>query len=246
MYGVTYDIRSNGAEVLKRLSDLQRKHLPKAAKEAAEKTGRYVHGALRSEMAEVFDRPTQWTLNGLRFKAPTQARPVVSIWLEEFGGKGIPAAKFLAPQIEGGGRRHKRFERALIEKGLMSPLAFAVPAAQAPLDQHGNVPGSFIVRILSDLQAFGEAGYRANRKGARRGRRKTNYFFVPRRGSSLKPGVYWHMPNGLLGIVFIFTSRPAYKKRFDWYGTADRAYQRVAGRNMTGALDRLIRGDNRS
>lgn len=241
-----FDIRSISAGVVAAMSDLQRKHLPKAQLEAAKETGRYVFGALRSEMQEVFDRPTPWTLGGLRFQQPRMDRPSVRIWLEEAPGKGIPAAVFLTPQIEGGTRRHKRFERALIAKGLMPPGMFAVPGAQAPLDAHGNVVPSFIVRMLSDLQAFGEVGYRANRKGERTGRKKSNYFFVPAPGSGLKPGVYWHMPNGLLGVVFVFVSSVSYQKRLDFYGVAQRAYERRAVQFMSAALARLVRLDNRS
>lgn len=243
---LSFDIRSNAPAVFAALSDLQKKHLPAAQMDAAANTGRYMFAALRSEMQEVFDRPTPWTMGGLRFQQPTRARPVVRIWLEEFGGKGIAAAQFLAAEIEGGPRKHKRFEKALIARGLMPANTFAVPGGQAPLDAYGNVPGSFIVRMLSDLQAFGEQGYRANRKGTRRGVRKTNYFFVPRAGSSLKPGVYWHLPNGMIGVVFRFVGRVNYRRRLDFYGVANRAYERVAARFLTEAMARRIRGDNRS
>jgi hypothetical protein len=64
----------------------------------------------------IFDRPTRWALGGLRYKKPTTGKPVVSIWLEEFDGNGIPAADFQAAQIKGGTRKHKRFEKALIAK----------------------------------------------------------------------------------------------------------------------------------
>ncbi len=164
------------------------------------------------------------------------------IWLEETPGKGIPAARFLGPEIEGGSRSVKRFERALQIKGLMPTGSFAVPAAQAPLDAYGNVPASFIVRMLSDLQAFSEQGYRANRVGPRKGARRENYFFSsygPKRIAHLKPGIYWHMPGGLLGVVFIFVSSAAYRGRYDFYGVGSRAYQRVAARFMTEALDQL-------
>lgn len=241
MSGLRFDIRSNARTIQAQLTDLQRRQLPAAAVAAAEKTGRYVHAALRSEMQEVFDRPTRWALRGLRYQRPTASRPVVRIWLEEFGGKGIPAADFLAAEIEGGPRKHKRFEKALIAKGLMLAGQYAVPGAQAPLDAYGNVPGSFIVRMLSDLQAFGEQGYRANRRGKRR---KTNYFFVPPKGSSLKPGVYWHMPGGLLGVVFIFVSQTAYAKRYDFYGIGQRAHDRVATRFMTEEVMRRVRLHN--
>lgn len=242
---LSFDIRSNASVVTAQLTDLQKKHLPKARMNATNKLGAVIHTILRKEMEESFDRPTPYTLRGMRYKLATEGNPVVRIWLEEFADKGIPPAKYLAPQIDGGTRRHKRFERALIEKGLMSPVAYAVPGRQAPLDAYGNVPGPFIVRMLSDLQAFAEGGYRANRKGARKGRRKTNYFFVPRPGSSLKPGVYWHMPGGLVGVVFAFVSKPSYRRRFDFYGKGNRAFDRYAGRFMTEALANLVRLDNK-
>lgn len=240
-----FDIRTNSQIVQAQLTELQKRHLPAAAMDAANATGRYIHAALRSEMTEVFDRPTPWALGGLRFKLATRSKPEVNIWLEEFGGKGIAAAQFLRANIEGGSRAHKRMEKALQAKGLMPKGTFAVPAGQAPLDAYGNVPGSFIVRMLSDLQAFGEQGYRANRKGERRGARRTNYFFVPRKGSSLRPGVYWHMPNRTLGVVFIFVGKVHYERRYDFYGVGRRAYERVAPRFMTEALAKRVRLDNR-
>lgn len=243
-----FDIRSlTGPLVIRQLSDLQKKHLPKAQMNAANHLGAVTHTILRKEMEESFDRPTPYTLKGLDWKRATTDRPLVRIWIDEFGkGKGGRPAEYLAPQIEGGVRRHKRFEGALRAKGLMPANGFAVPGAQAPLDAYGNVPGPFIVRMLSDLQAFGEQGYRANRRGERKGRKKTNYFFVPAKGSSLKPGVYWHMPGGLLGTVFVFVSSVSYRKRLDFYGTGTRALDRYAGRFMTEALANLVRLDNRS
>jgi hypothetical protein len=240
-----FDIRSNGAAVIRAFSDLQKRHLPKAHVEAANNAGRYVHGALRLEMQQVFDRPTPWALRGLRYKLATERAPLVRIWLEEAPNKGIPPAVFLSPQIKGGPRRHKSFERALITRGLMKPEQFAVPGAFAPLDAHGNVGGSFITRILSDLQAFGESGHGVNRKGRRTGRRKRNYFFVPRPGHTLRPGVYLHLPNGLVGLVFAFVRQPSYAKRFDFYGVGQRAYERRAARFLAEAMARRVRGDNR-
>ena len=240
-----FDIRTNEAFVRSLLTDLQKRKLPRAALAATERTGRYVYGALRSEMREVFDRPTPWALQAVQINKATLQRPVLRIWINEDPNKGIPGSDFLAAEIDGGPRKAKRFERALQARGLMPMGWFAVPGRQAPLDAYGNVPGPFIVRMLSDLQAFGEMGYRANRKGPRRGARKTNYFFVPPKGSHLRPGIYWHMPNRMLGCVFVFVSKASYAARYDFYGVGQRAYDRVSTRFLSEALSDLVRRDNR-
>lgn len=235
---LTLDIRTNLPELIGQITDLQTKKIPEATLKAAQQTGRYVYAALRSEMDEVFDRPTPWAKQAVQI---TEAKPVFTVYINETPNKGIPGSKFLAAELEGGPRRHKRFEVALIAKGLMPADSYAVPGAQAPLDQYGNVPGSFIVRVLSDLQAFGEGGYRANRRGPRKGARRSNYFFVPPRGGHLRPGVYWHMPNHMLACVFAFVPRATYARRYDFYGVAQRAYERVANRFLREQLE-AIRG----
>lgn len=192
--------------------------VPFATALALTRTAQKVKEAEVAAMGQVFDRPTAYTLNSLYVTPATKRNLQANVYFKDFSPKGVEAGKYLRPQIDGGARSQKRFERALVAKGLMSPGAYAVPGKQAPLDQYGNVPASFIVRILSDLQAFGEQGYRANRRGARKGARRDNYFFVPRKGSQLRPGIYWHMPNHTLGVVFVFVSRVAYEKKFDFYG----------------------------
>lgn len=233
-----FDIRDNSAELLKRFDNFRRERIPRAMKDAANATGRYIHAALSSEMREVFDRPTPWTLGGLRFKLANEKQPLVRIWLEEAPGKGTPAAKFLKAEIEGGQRRRKRFEVALIQSGLMPPTSYAVPGPWAPLDQYGNVPGAFIVKVLADIKAFSEGSDRAmrNRKGRRRGYAKTNYFFIPPKSSKIHPGVYRHMPAGVIGAVFLFVSRATYKKRYDFYGVGSRAYERKAHQFLAEAI----------
>jgi hypothetical protein len=192
--------------------------VPFATATALTRTAQKVKEAEVEAMKKVFDRPTAYTLNGLYVTPATKRNLQANVYFKDFSPKGVAAGRYLRPQIDGGSRNQKRFERALILKGLMPAGSYAVPGRQAPLDQFGNVPASFFVRILSDLQAFGEQGYRANRRGARRGARRDNYFFVPKKGSSLRPGVYWHLPNRMLVVVFVFVSRVAYQKRFDFYG----------------------------
>jgi hypothetical protein len=212
------DIRQNVDAIIGKLKTNQAEQIPFATALALTKAAQIARDKLSEMTTTVFDRPTPYTRNAFYVRPATKKNLVASVGIKDFAPKGTPAAKYLRSQIEGGdGRNTKRMERALQSKGLMPQGSYAVPGAQAPLDAYGNVPASFIVRMLSDLQAFGEQGYSANRKGDRRGAKRSNYFFVPRRGSSLKPGIYWHMPGGMLGVVFRFVSQVAYRKRFDFY-----------------------------
>jgi hypothetical protein len=78
--------------------------------------------------------------------------------------KGTPASKFLAPEIYGGQRGQKRSERALTRyappdvKRAMGNRGYWVPGPGLTLNAYGNVSGSTMVQILSDLKAFGEVG----------------------------------------------------------------------------------------
>lgn len=226
-------VSSDASQLLTAIGKLRAEKLPKAITAAANELGRIVHGAMKSEMSERFDRPVPFTQNAIRFKLATQAKPVVDIWLSYDAAKGTPPEKYLAAHLTGGGRRHKRFERALISARLMPADMFAVPTSAAPLDAYGNVPGSFIVRMLSDLKAFGEQGYRANRRGRRTGARRSNYFFVASGSTKtghLRAGIYWHLPNGSISPLFIYTRAPQYTQRYPFYQLGQQVYDRYKDR----------------
>jgi hypothetical protein len=140
--------------------------IPKQARFASVKalneTGFVARRELQAEMGRVFDRPTPWMLNSVQVDVATRDKPVVTISFAYRGGKGVDPNDVLRAEIFGGVRRTKRFEVALQRAGLLLPGMAAVPAKACPLDAYGNVPGPFIVQLLSYLQAFGEQGYRAN------------------------------------------------------------------------------------
>lgn len=118
-------------------------------------------------MRRSFDRPTPFIL-----KSPwvgKMAEPnSLEAWVypRDLGGKSVDPADVLRASVAGGQRKLKRFERALQRVGVLLPGLVAVPAPRILNGPHGDgyggVKGSFIVRLLSYLQAFGEQGYRAN------------------------------------------------------------------------------------
>lgn len=141
--------------------------------------------AAYAEQRRVFDRPIAYTVppEGLedrggsllakfapapKLAAPSQAQADLMVRAPGQVPTGAVAQeKYLSPQIEGGSRRQKRFERLLSKKGILPPGWFALPGKGAKLDAAGNLPGSLIVKLLAYLQAFGPGARRQNSSDAK-------------------------------------------------------------------------------
>lgn len=214
---IKLDVRTNFAEFLKKIDTVHVDQVPQAMAWTLTEVAKRGREAVVAEMQRVFDRPTPYTLNSLYVWGATKRKLVAEVVIKDDQNKGTPAARYLAPEIEGGERTFKRFERALQFAGLLPAGLWAVPGREAPLDQYGNMPPQLLVRILSDLRAFPEVGYRANRRMG-----KASTFFVAKPGSHLKPGVYWRLPNRMLVCVVAFVRTPHYTKRLDFYGVIQR------------------------
>lgn len=204
----------------------------------------------RQEMARVFDRPKPYILNSIYVtRRATPASLIAEVLPRYAGGKGVDPAKVLQAEVMGGPRRPKRFEIALQRKGLLPSGFGAVPAKWLVTDPsigdgHGGVRGSFIVRLLSYFEAFGEVGYRANandksrRRRAKRGKsergfstiRGVEYFISRGRGEfsgrgAWRNGQQQRLPagiwqrSGIHGVdikpVFLFVPLPRYRVRLD-------------------------------
>ncbi len=211
------------AEVRRDLKVTAEQHLLRSASTALTRTAIKVREDLKVDMARVFDRPTPYALNGLRAVPSTDKTLTSKVALKDFGGKnGIPAVKFLGPEITGSARHLKRFERALQAKGILPSWMYAEASTQADLDQYGNLRGSEIVEMLSALGAFMEGGYLANRTlrssrhraKIKKAKPQTKYFVTRDRWTKEPLGIWKVVSKGHVKPVVVFSRRPAYKARF--------------------------------
>jgi len=208
--------------------------IPSITRNALNDTAPEAREAERQKIRGVFDRPTPLTERSPLYTRATKERLVVEVFIRDELGRGTPPARYLRPQVEGGGRPHKRFEVALLRMGIMLPGEYALPAAGYRRDQYGNLPGPTIVQMLSQLRAFAEVGFSMNetarsRKRAKRGRPR---YFVPEgvrveRGISRLPrGIYERQGNRIRAVV-VFVRAPSYRKRYDFGQAAIAKAERV-------------------
>jgi len=214
------------------LTHLQREQIPFATAYALTQTAKKAQAEVEREVPRVFDRPTPFTQKPVRTKPATKRNLTAEVLIKDYAAKGNAAVKWLIAEIKGGPRRPKGFELLLQRAGVMPAGWYAVPTKYAPLDQYGNVPGSRINAILSQLQASRDPGTResAEQKGKRnsvkyRGRSRPARYFVSYPGGNAKtqhlaPGIWERIGFGFgsaVRPVFIYTQkRPSYRKRLDF------------------------------
>lgn len=233
-----------------------------AASQAINDVAFKVRAAEQAEMDARFDRVTPYIRRSIRVDMANPETLVARVSPKYMGGKGVEPQKILQAEVFGGPRRQKASEKALQRVGILPSGYSIVPGEACPLDQYGNIKGSFLVQLISYLQAFGEQGYRANmtdkRKSnlAKAGRTASGYktlngvvYFVSYgrlrggRTNHLAPGIW--SKTGIHGVdvkpILMFVRAGNYASRFDFFGVGEKEIARSFRPAFTARLDAALR-----
>lgn len=230
-------------EAIAKLDRFQQSTVKRAAADAINSTVTEVYGATKREIADVFDRPTPYIQKAALYERATAGHLTGKVYLnsKERGKGGLSQAEVLRPHISGGQRAVKASERRLRRLGLLGPGQWIVPGPDIPKDQYGNVSGPTMVKILSQIQAFSEAGFNANAKLRgmtwKRYKQLGSLYVVPR------VGVFSRQGDRSMAMLFFTDSAPDYEAgRFDFYFTA----KTTAKRTFPGAFQKAVRDQMKS
>lgn len=246
-------------DLLKALESAQ-SQIPFATAKGLTDTIKDVRDAELQEMRKVFRAPSPYTLRSLYLRPATKARLEAVTWLKD----GSRPEHYLLPQIKGGGRPLKRFEKRLVMNGLMRPDQRAVPAAGARLDAYGNMSRGQIVQILSQLRTAVVQGDFSNATNSKRSRAKRQAvaYFVSHGTGSRRAGYQGvrgrgamyeqHLPAGVwarhqfawgsaVKPVLMFVNGAKYSPRFDFFGVAERTIKARLPINMGNAVALALR-----
>lgn len=234
-------------DVIAAARDVPARVLPYAAATAITRTAKVAQRRIEAEMPRVFQGPTRYTLNSLYLEPANKDKLSARVAIKtKAGNSAVPSENFLYPQVFGGARREKRFEKSLGYAGVLSSDRWAITARNSELmDASGNTPASKIIQLLSYFRGFTEQGYYSNAtakskaRRAKKGRTKSGYktingveYFVSYgpgerlgRRQHLAPGIYRR--KGIHGSdiapVLIFAKRtPKFTRRLDFQGIASR------------------------
>ena len=208
-------LRTNLDQFRRGLSDAHRKQVPFAVAGALNAIATGAQADIQASMKKTFDRPTPWTLRATYVKKASKTQLTAWVGIREFAPKGTPAWKYLGPQVDGGPRRQKAFERRL--QLTNRAAAFAIPAPGAELDAFGNMSRGQIVKILAGVGALQDVAP-AGKGKRRRGPRPS---FEIRRGKNGKARAVYEVPSGGgkgKPVLWLTDRAPTYNARWDVKG----------------------------
>lgn len=240
---------------LKALADVERlktrmsayeKQFPYATALALTRTAQAGQAAVVRSMQNRFDRPTPWTLRGTYIKPASyrDATPEAEVFLKTDAYGGTPAVKYLYPEVRGGKRNIKRYERALQVAGILPRGMFTVPGTKVKLDRYGNMSAGLINAMLSQLRVNPDAYQNATTsKRSRRTRKLRGGFFVVRKGDRLKPeGVWYRNPTQKRTVYpfLVFVSRAGYRPTLPFDDVVRTEFNQSFAVNFGDALAKAI------
>lgn len=238
MAGATVDV----SNLMARMGRYQNQ-FPFAVASALTRTAKDAQPVVRTAMQRVFDRPTPYTLNSTyispaRKQDPT---PTADVFFKNEASKGTPAAKYIYPEVYGGQRNQKRYERALRAAGVLPSGMITVPGAGVKLDNYGNVAAGLINSMLSQLGANPDA-YQ-NSSGSRRSRRTRKVrgqFFVGRPGGGHLPLGVWLRKGRKLSPFLMFVKSASYHQRLPFRQEVEQVFEARFYSNFDSALATAI------
>ncbi|MFA6121904.1 MAG: hypothetical protein WCT35_04825 [Sideroxydans sp.] len=235
-------------ELQRKLADSPRK-LEIATQRAMLKTAEIIRDRESKHIEKVFNKPTSWTRGAMRVKVTGKLEVSVGIVGESPADKRKQS--YLSVQMEGGKRRMKGFERALLRAGILPMGWLAMPGEGAVIDGYGNMSVGQIKQIMSWFSAAEPySGSTQNMTDATRDKRRKGtrskvgfeYVYVrPGAQKNLKqPGIYQRFFLGhgsALKPVLIFVRKgTSYKPIFRFKDVAQVAFED----NIQDQMDKAI------
>jgi len=202
------------------------KAMPKQAGRAAEQaldfTAVRIADEERTQMLRRFDNPTQYTLNSLKVTKTKGHNMTAIVGFKEPERMG---QHYLLPQVEGGERKLKGFERAL------GNYEF-IPSKHLKLNAQGNITHATAKNAI-----------------ASKGTNKGGYVYLSKlKGNALPPGVYQRFktdraaitPQGLKPILLQGRTGHAVRPLLPFYEIAHTAFDRYFTAKFTAEFNRMM------
>lgn len=221
-----------------KLKTIQRDQLPYAKMLALNNLAFGTAYAERRAMKTVFDRPTKWIKQSVNVaKKATKKDLTAAVWIGEAlknkEGKALfqsvqtdRITGILIPHIDGGARIARKSEKRLRRIGVLGSGEWLVAARSAPRDRYGNIPWTEYQSMLQSFRGYTRGGF--NRHTGEGTLESGVAYWVTDLSGGIR-GIFRTKYGGSPTLIWILARKtPTYKKRFDFFGIAQR-YATIKG-----------------
>lgn len=238
-----FEVKIDSAPLARKFTRLEKKQLPFATALGLTWTARDAQSAVKQGIVSKFDRPTKFTVEAVYIRAATKEKLEAFVFLRDEATKGTPPVKYLAPNVYGGRRRAKRFEKALQRAGVIGANERAVHARGYPLNAYGNIPATTYSKILRHLRASPDPLQNISGSSRSRKRRAKAQFFFAGGDRGLPRGIYERSNAGIRGILMLVPEDDiSYRKnRLPFFEIVRETHRRRAQPNFQAALKYALR-----
>lgn len=252
--GSVITIKVDGLEDLQSmLGDISYK-MPSVLARGLTETAKDVKEQVNGWLPRLLDRPTPYTMKSL-FVFPAEKndlRAAVAFRSEVYGRQPrhfmdqVHASRSMRAQVYGGRRELKASEKRLLANGITKDgRQFLIPAKGAKIDRYGNVPGSFMNKVLYGGVKMGSAsqGYEYPMNRRTQGESKYGQYFVLKKNFGHTPvGIFKNMGKKKPPMpVFLFASKADYKSRIPFEQIARAQIDRSYKQRMLESVEVVLR-----
>jgi hypothetical protein len=202
-----------------------------------------------------FENPTPFTISSFRLKYASTSNLEGKVYFQD--PKRLSENQhYLYHNVHGIARGYKKFEAALLAKGLMPPKHYAIPGKSVNLDRYGNISSALIVQILNFFDA-NSSGYAQGTKPTRKEKLKSGtrkkygfeYFALLKKTGNKRPGIYKKTFTGFgtaieSVLIFIPSNQVHYSNKFKFYERAkneiEKNFKTVFDRELKNILSETI------
>ncbi len=213
----------NLPEVQRILQNLASEQIPYAISVAINNTCYQVMQGERTEIKNVFDRPTPFVVRGMRYQKSSKHNLTARVYAAETTSKVFEAHVF------SGDRSIKTFEAIMRRLGVLPEGRLVVTASGAKLNAYGNIQRTQLNAILDALSGLANSG-------------KSGVYFLSRRS-----GRTGHLPMGIwekigrrIVPVLLFVSQATYEKRYQFYEKGVGIANSIMGTEMLKAAEKAM------
>lgn len=217
--------------------------VPTVAAKALTFTAQRAQAGILRAMGNVFEGgATAYTLGSTRIEPASASKLSARVAVKDrTTNSGTLPENYLFPQVFGGQRREKRFERALRYGGLLRAGERAVLGEKAKRNAQGNQDVSELRALLAAVAGTKRGdGPAKGRTATKRASKRLGNVFVGTPGGGGQAGVYRRIGKGrastLEPLLVFVTKKPTFRKRLDFEGIA----QAEAQREFPAIFNRLL------